>query len=108
MWEESIKMLKSFSLNMLERVYPDTCPECGSNDKHVFFFKFDEEDSNGGMWMWCSKCHSYTHARVVIPSIWKNPDFSDEDELDDSIDYLEENKDNIDAWISDLKQSGEV
>ena len=104
MWEDSRKMLKSFDTNMLNRTYPDICPECGSSEKHVFFYRFDEDDSDGGVWMWCSKCHSYTHAHSVVPKIWKNPVFIDEEKLDDTIDYLEANKDKIDKWIEELKQ----
>ena len=107
MWNESRKMLNSFSLNMLNRVYPEACPDCGSQEKHVFFYRFDEEDNDGGMWMWCSKCHRYTHARVIIPSLWENPNFIDEEKLDDSMNYLEENKDRIDSWITELKKNDE-
>ena len=108
MWEESRNMLHSFDLNMLDRVYPDNCPDCGAQDKHVFFYKFDEADKDGGVWMWCSKCHSYTHARAVIPPMWRNPDFIDEDKLDSSMDYLEANKARIDSWISDFKKSDDA
>ncbi|MCR4557105.1 MAG: hypothetical protein K5779_04700 [Saccharofermentans sp.] len=103
MWEDSKEMLKSFDLNMLEKTYPNICPICGVEEKHVFFYRFDDEDNDGGVWMWCSKCHSYTHAHVVIPSNWKNPDFISEEVLDDSVDYLETNKDKIDEWVNKLK-----
>lgn len=101
MWEDSRKMLKSFNLNMLKNTYPDICPECGSADKHVMFFRFDK-DNEGGVWMWCSKCHSYTHAHVVVPSSWENPGFISEDKLDSSMDYLETKKTMIDEWVNNL------
>lgn len=105
MWEDSREMLKSFNLNLLENRYPDICPECGSADKHILFFRFDDEDVDGGVWMWCSKCHSYTHAHVVVPSAWKNPEFINEDELDTSMDYLEKQKDIIDEWVNNLNRA---
>lgn len=105
MWKDSKEMLKSFDLNMLEKNYSDICPKCGSVAKHVYFHKFDEEDNDGGVWMWCSKCYSYTHAHVVIPENWENAEFIDEDMLDDSVDYLKNNKDKIDEWVNSIKQS---
>ena len=104
MWEDAREMIKSFNLCMLDKNYPDICPKCGSTEKHVYFQRYDEEDNDGGVWMWCSKCHSYTHAHVIIPPKWKNAPFIDEDMLDDSVDYLELNKDKIDDWVNSLKQ----
>lgn len=104
MWEDSKEMLKSFDLNMLERTYPDVCPVCGTLEKHIFFHRFDEEDKDGGVWMWCSKCRNYTHAHVEIPTMWKNVPLINEDLLDDSVEYLEENKTKIDEWVNCLKQ----
>lgn len=100
MWNDSMNMLKSFSLNRLFSKQPDICPECGAAEKHTLLFRFDEEDDDGGVWMWCSKCHSYTHARAQIPPEWENPEFIDEEQLDDSVDYLESNKEKIDEWMN--------
>lgn len=103
MWNDSMKMLKSFVPDMLENKYPDQCPECGSLDRHVFIYRFDEDD-DGGLWMWCSKCHNYTHAHIVVPVGWRNPDFIDEDRLEDSVEYLEERKHEIDKWVNSLEK----
>lgn len=104
MWEESDKMLKSFDVKMLGKVYPDYCPCCGSSGKHVYFHRFDEDDQDGGVWMWCSKCHSYSHAHAVIPASWENPPFVNEDKLDGSVDYLEMNKELIDDWVNSIQE----
>ena len=103
MWTDSKEILKSFNLNMLEKKYPEVCPVCGSPDKHVYFHKFDDEDTDGAVWIWCSKCHSYTHAHAEVPAIWKNPSFIDDDNLDDSVEYLESLKESIDEWVDNLE-----
>lgn len=102
MWNDSKEILKSFDINMLEKRYPDVCPVCGSSEKHVYFHKFDDDDNDGAVWIWCSKCHSYTHAHAEVPSKWKNPDFVDDDNLDDSAEYLESLKELIDEWVNNL------
>jgi len=48
MWEESDKMLKSFDLKMLGKVYPDSCPCCGSSGKYVYFHRFDDNSCSRG------------------------------------------------------------
>lgn len=99
MWKDSHKLLMGFNTDLKDR-YPVLCPECGMNSLHKFFYRFDEEDENGSVWIWCSACQSYVHANSVLPEGWVNPVFIDAEQLYSVPDYLEENKEDIDLFIN--------
>ncbi|MBP5491659.1 MAG: hypothetical protein J6Y08_02320 [Clostridiales bacterium] len=51
--------------------FPASCPVCGTRSGHIYMHRYDEEN-NGGLWLWCSSCHSFSHSRYKIPDWWKN------------------------------------
>jgi len=50
---------------------PAVCPVCGSKSGHIYLHRYDDEH-HGGSWVWCSNCHSYSHASFKVPEWWRN------------------------------------
>ena len=51
--------------------FPAVCPDCGKKTGHVYMHRYDE-DNHGGLWIWCSSCHSYSHSSCKVPDWWRN------------------------------------
>lgn len=89
-----------------KQYFPVICPDCGNKEGHIYEHRYEPGKDTGGMWVWCSVCHSYGHSRARLPKWWKNPDFIEFGKLCHQPDYLEENKDYIDKWVNSLLLSG--
>ena len=55
------------------------CPVCGSPSLHHWFdkprpfeagYERDGFRGHGGLWEWCSSCHSYEHYSGLVPAWW--------------------------------------
>ncbi|RYD68525.1 MAG: hypothetical protein EOP83_00675 [Verrucomicrobiaceae bacterium] len=74
------------------------CPVCHSPTLHHWFDKarpFDEGQEKegfrgrGGLWEWCSSCHSYEHYSGYVPDWWQDVLAVDEDLLTHDPDAIE-------------------
>ena len=50
---------------------PAVCPVCSSKSGHIYLHRYDDEH-HGGSWVWCSNCHSFSHASYRVPDWWRN------------------------------------
>jgi hypothetical protein len=75
-----------------------TCPVCGKNKLHRYYQvgrpiaqEIDGEKyvARGGLWEWCSACHSYEHSSALVPDWWKSDLRIDESRLTAIPDALE-------------------
>jgi ribosomal protein L37AE/L43A len=61
--------------------YPVKCPACNKASCHVYINRY-EETSRGGVWVWCSNCHLFSHGSTVsVPDWWVNSSRVDEEKL---------------------------
>ena len=86
-------------------VFPEVCPICGARTGHVYMHRYKE--GRGGIWIWCSSCHSYSHMSSIIPDWWENPEYIDEDKLNHSPECLDQQADILDSWINSLSKHSE-
>lgn len=75
MWhDDNDDIMKLYNLLEEHEIYnplPTVCPVCGSKSGHIYLHRYDEEH-HGGSWVWCSNCHSYSHASFRVPEWWRN------------------------------------
>ncbi len=105
MWEDNDNKIMSIldGVEMKEKKqFPINCPICGEKQGHLYFHKYADNESIGGVWTWCSACKHCAHARYRLPEWWKNLEVIDFHKLASCPDYLEKNKVNIDEWINKL------
>lgn len=109
MWQNNDKIMNLLEVADKKKFrVPFKCPVCGDESAHVFFYKFDAEDTAGPAWSWCSRCNSYSHVRYRIPEWWKNLCSLDEDELCSTPEYLEKNKTIIDSHLDSIISSNNI
>jgi transcription elongation factor Elf1 len=90
MWKDSDDLLiYADENNLFSSMYPKTCPVCNHKSVHLYLHRFEENDSIGAIWLWCSNCMSYTHAQFRIPNSWNNLATIDENALESDPEYLE-------------------
>lgn len=82
--------------------FPVICPICRRQEGHLYFHRNKESDEKGSMWTWCSDCFHSAHAMYRLPKWWRNLKEIDIKQLNNSPDYLEQNKVQIDAWVNKL------
>lgn len=103
MWHVDDKMMEAYtSFGISGNPFPRACPVCGRRHAHVLMHKFCSPDPRGTIWVWCDSCDSYAHFSAVIPVLWSNPEFVDEDRLDSIVDYPDSIGVQIDEWINRL------
>ena len=88
-----------------DSVFPIQCPVCGKKDGHLCIHRYDEH--HGGIWIWCSKCGSYSHMSGIIPDWWENMPGIEEGKLEAEPQYLDERNRAIDHWFNNLLKSRE-
>lgn len=80
---------------------PAVCPVCGSKSGHIYLHRYDDEH-HGGSWVWCSNCHSYSHASLKVPEWWRNLSTVSILQLEHSPEYLESHAELIDSFVNKL------
>lgn len=103
MWhDDENKLLKLFeSVNEYRAHFPARCSVCGQESAHIYMHRHDEK-AHGGLWVWCSECHAYSHTSAKIPEWWKNPSSISIAKLQHSPDYLNQHVDTIDCWVNNM------
>lgn len=104
MWtDDNDKIMEIYNLALIpETVFPVKCPICGSSTGHIYIHRFDEK--HGGIWVWCSECHSFGHMSGIIPDWWNNNDGVDENSLESEPYYLDKYAAMVDDWVNSLER----
>ena len=102
MWNDSNDKIMEIMdrLESRDSAFPVQCPICGEQAGHLYIHRFDER--HGGIWIWCSNCHAYSHMSGIIPDWWQNMSGIEEDKLEAEPQYLDENNSAIDEWVNNL------
>ena len=100
MWNDSDDKIMQIYDTACERssLFPVKCPVCGTETAHIYIHRHDE--NHGGIWLWCSHCHAYTHMSGIIPDWWSNPVFIDGNELESDPILLDKVASKIDEWVN--------
>ena len=103
MWrDDDNKLLKLFvSMNEYGTRFPALCPLCGKESAHIYMHRHDDE-SHGGLWVWCSECFAYSHTSAKIPDWWNNPSSISVTNLQHSREYLNQHISTIDSWMNNM------
>ncbi|MCR5607986.1 MAG: hypothetical protein K6G26_02860 [Lachnospiraceae bacterium] len=80
--------------------FPAACPVCNKLSVHVYMHIYDDKTRRGGLWIWCSECHSFYHSYICVPKFWRNCDLIKKEELCAIPDYLEKMSSLIDAHVN--------
>ena len=103
MWKENDILLPLLDENrILSMKYPVECPICKQKSIHLYLHRFDEDNTIGSAWIWCSGCISCLHAGYRIPPKWKNLDQIDEAKLTSDPEYLASLTASIDKHINSI------
>ena len=84
----------------LSEFAPYICPECNQNSAHIYMQVYDLNTRRGGLWIWCSNCHSFLHSSHYIPLNWVNYEHIETEKLSAVPIYLEELKAEIDMHVN--------
>ena len=105
MWHEDDRMMEVYTAFENDGgPFPRVCPVCGQSHAHVLMHRIEPSGLRGTVWVWCDSCAAYVHFSAVIPALWSNPAFVDEDRLDSFVDYPDTISTRIDEWVSALHE----
>ena len=82
--------------------FPATCPVCNKLNAHIYMHIYDNKTRRGGLWIWCSECHSFSHCSIYVPKFWENCDLIEKEKLCAIPDYLEKMISIIDAHVNNV------
>lgn len=102
MWKNDDRMMDTlkYVIYDIKKKFPMICPVCKKKSGHMYFHRYGKRN-NGGIWIWCSECKCFTHAFVRIPDWWENSEYISLEKLENYPDYLENEKELIDQWVSE-------
>ena len=78
MWKVNGKIDELYSNLKRIKMFPTTCPVCKKNNAHIYMHVYDDKRWKGGLWIWCSKCYTYSytytssHGSIYVPRYWEN------------------------------------
>ena len=99
MWNHSdTKMYEIIHSCTANTKFPQVCPVCTKATAHLYIHRHDS--THGGLWIWCSTCHTYEHASYTAPPWWKNPSFVSIYHLTLSPDFLDTVHEEIDKNLA--------
>ena len=105
MWhDDNDDIMKLYNLLEEHEIYnplPAVCPVCGSKSGHIYLHRYGEEHC-GGSWVWCSNCHSYSHASFRVPEWWRNLSNISITQLQAVPVVLEQQADLIDSFVNKM------
>lgn len=84
--------------------FPAKCPICEQDAAHLYIHIYDNKTKKGGLWIWCSHCHSFSHGSIQAPVFWDNCSLVELEKLSAVPTYLEEIKESIDTHANQIKQ----
>ena len=97
MWKDSNDKIAElyFNLQKIEK-FPAECPICKEQGGHIYMHIYDEKTRRGGIWIWCSECHSFFHGSIRVTKYWINYSHNVLEKLSAIPTYLDGIKDKID------------
>lgn len=105
MWHDDnddiMKLYDIIENHDLDSLLPANCPICGMKAGHIYMHRYDEEN-HGGLWVWCSSCHTFTHASCKVPDWWRNLSLFTIFDLHGAPDNLDEQAVYIDDFVNKL------
>lgn len=106
MWRDDNDKIEELFSNFLniER-FPAICPICKGDAAHIYMHIYDAQTKRGGMWVWCSNCHAFSHSTIYVPDYWKNCSSVEMDRLCAVPIYLENMRDTIDKHADIIRSS---
>lgn len=88
---EDIKKIKNL---------PEVCPMCKKRGVHIYMHVYNRKTRRGGVWGWCSECHTFFHGSTFVPDYWENCTDVEVEKLCAIPAYLEELKEKIDEHVN--------
>lgn len=102
MWKDGNDKIEELYINLKKiKKFPTECPICKKNNAHLYMHIYDEKTRRGGLWIWCSECHSFFHGSIYVPRYWKNCVDIKLENLSAIPTYLDKIKDKIDRHINE-------
>lgn len=104
MWkDDNDDILRIYTQLGLKPKFPAQCPVCNKrNSAHLYMDVHNLKTRRGGLWVWCSECHAFSHSSIWVPNYWTNLPEVEDDKLCAIPEYLEEIKDLIDNHINEI------
>lgn len=100
MWKDENDKIEELYFKLKEiKKFPTICPVCKINDAHIYMHIYDDKTKRGGLWVWCSKCYSFSHSSIYVPEYWINCPLVENEKLCAMPTYLDEIKDVIDSYV---------
>lgn len=84
------------------KIFPTICPVCKKKDAHIYIHVYNGKTRRGGVWVWCSDCHTFFHGSTVVPDYWDNCTRVEVEKLCAIPNYLDELKEIIDAHVNTM------
>lgn len=100
MWKDDNDKIGELYVNRSREKFPAICPVCKKSDAHMYMHIYDDETRRGGLWIWCSECHIFSHSSIYVAEYWKNCPLVEEEKLYAIPAYLDEMRDIIDAHVN--------
>ena len=105
MWHDDnddiMKLYNIINVHEFDTPLPAACPVCGIKSGHIYMHRYDEED-HGGLWVWCSNCHNFSHSSFKVPDWWRNLSLFTIFDLHAVPDNLDEQAKYIDDFVNKL------
>ncbi len=103
MWKDDNDKIEELYLNLKKIVkFPSMCPACKKNEAHIYMHIYDDKSRRGGLWIWCSECHTFSHSSIYVPQYWKNCSLVKSENLCAIPIYLDEIKKTVDAHTNHI------
>lgn len=85
---------------------PFLCDTCKNKSVHLYMHIYNNTTGRGGLWIWCSSCHSFLHSSVYVPSGWENCLLAEKEKLCSPPICLENIKAEIDKHTNKMINKG--
>lgn len=103
MWKDDNDDIERVYLDFKKiKSFPTSCPVCRELSAHIYMHAYAERTRRGGLWIWCSECHSFWHSSVYVPKFWENCELIKNEELCAVPDYLEKRVGIIDTHANSM------
>ncbi len=101
MWKDDNDKIEELYNNVKKiKNFPAICPICKKEGAHIYMHVYDCKTRRGGVWGWCSECHTFFHGSTFVPDYWKNCTDVEAEKLCAEPVYLEELKEKIDKHVN--------
>ena len=100
MWKDYNDEIEELFLKLkTSQTFTAICTLCRKWSAHIYMHVYDGETRRGGLWIWCSMCHSFSHSSIFVPDYWENCSLVEIEKLSAIPIYLEEIKEKIDEHV---------